>query len=82
MIPKLPTPAELLDLMPDAVCVVDADGCVLFASAGFGRILGSAPAELVGHPIFRLVPPDDRAATSQQAARVMTGALQRPYRTR
>ncbi|WP_424682677.1 diguanylate cyclase domain-containing protein [Frateuria sp. YIM B11624] len=82
MIPKLPPPAELLDLMPDAVCVVDADGCVLFVSAGFGRILGYAPDEVVGQPIFRLVHPDDRASTIQQAARVMTGAPQRHFRNR
>jgi diguanylate cyclase (GGDEF)-like protein/PAS domain S-box-containing protein len=82
MIPRLPTPAELLDLMPDAVCVVDAEGQVLFVSAAFGRILGYAPDEVVGQPIFRLVHPDDRAETMQQAQRVMTGALQRHYRNR
>lgn len=82
MIPKLPTPAELLDLMPDAVCVVDAQGHVLFASAGFGRILGYAPEEVVGQPIFRLVHPDDRAATMQQAEKVMDGALQLHFRNR
>jgi diguanylate cyclase (GGDEF)-like protein/PAS domain S-box-containing protein len=82
MTPKLPTPAELLDLMPDAICVVDPEGCVLFVSAGFGRILGYAPDEVVGQPIFRLVHPDDRATTIQQASRVMTGALQRHFRNR
>jgi diguanylate cyclase (GGDEF)-like protein/PAS domain S-box-containing protein len=82
MIPKLPTPAELLDLMPDAVCVVDIDGRVLYVSAGFGRMLGYAPDEVLGQPIFRLVHPDDRVSTMQQAERVMSGALQRHYRNR
>ncbi|HEV2540546.1 MAG TPA: sensor domain-containing diguanylate cyclase [Frateuria sp.] len=82
MIPKLPTPAELLDLMPDAVCVVDAQGQVLFVSAGFGRILGYAPMEVIGQPIFRLVHPDDRATTLRQAERVMNGVPQLHFRNR
>jgi diguanylate cyclase (GGDEF)-like protein/PAS domain S-box-containing protein len=82
MIPKLPTPAELLGLMPDAVCVVDVDGRVLYVSAGFGRMLGYAPDEVLGQPIFRLVHPDDRVSTMQQAERVMSGAPQRHYRNR
>jgi diguanylate cyclase (GGDEF)-like protein/PAS domain S-box-containing protein len=82
MIPKLPAPAELLDLLPDAVCVVDIEGKVLFASAGFGRIFGYTPEEVVGQTIFRFVHPDDRAATLQQAARVMGGDVQRHFRNR
>jgi diguanylate cyclase (GGDEF)-like protein/PAS domain S-box-containing protein len=82
MLPKLPTPAELLDLMPDAICVVDAAGQVLFVSAGFGRMLGYTLEEVVGQPIFRLIHPDDRDATMQQAQRVMSGAQQRHFRNR
>ena len=82
MIPKLPPPAELLDLMPDAVCVVDAEGHILFVSAGFERIVGYTSDEVVGRRIFELVHPDDRAATMQQAEQVMTGALQLHFRNR
>lgn len=82
MTSKLPTPAQLLDLMPDAVCVVDAEGNVLFVSAGFGRMLGYGPEEVIGQPIFRLVHPEDRAGTMGQAQSVMTGAIQRHYRNR
>ena len=63
MIPKLPPLAELLDLVPDAVCVVDAHGRFLFVSASFQRIFGYAPDEALGLCTFDLVHPDDRAAT-------------------
>jgi diguanylate cyclase (GGDEF)-like protein/PAS domain S-box-containing protein len=82
MTSQLPTPAQLLDLMPDAVCVVDAEGHILFVSAGFGRMLGYSLDEVVGQPIFRLVYPDDRAATMRQAQAVTSGAIQRHFRNR
>ena len=82
MIAKLPPLTELLDLMPDAVCVVDVEGSILFVSAGFERIFGYAPDEVVGRRMFELVHPDDRAATLQQAQQVMTGTFQRHFRNR
>src|SRR3546814_10628191 len=77
MITKLPPLAEMLDLMPDAVCVVDAEGHLLFVNASFERIFGYAPEEVLGRPIFDLIHPDDRMATMQQAEQVMDGMLQR-----
>jgi diguanylate cyclase len=82
MTPKLPPLAEILDLVPDAVCVVDAEGRFLFVSAAFERIFGYAPAEAIGMRTFDLVHPDDRAATMQAADEVMTGTLQRHFRNR
>jgi len=82
MIPKLPPLAEVLDLMPDAVCVVDAEGHLLYVNASFERIFGYAPDEVLGRRIFELVHPDDRAATVQQAAHVTAGALQLHFRNR
>ncbi len=82
MITKLPLPAELLDLLPDAICVVDAEGRLLFVNASFERIFGYAPAEVLGRPIFELVHPDDRAGTVQQAQQVTAGAMQRHFRNR
>ena len=82
MIPKLPPLADVLDLLPDAVCVVDAEGRFLFVSASFERILGYAPGEVLGWKTFDLVHPDDRAATVQQADEVMSGTLQRHFRNR
>jgi len=78
----LPPLAEVLDLMPDAVCVVDPEGRLLFVNASFQRIFGYAPDEVLGRQIFSLVHPDDLEATTEQAERVMAGELQRHFRNR
>lgn len=82
MITKLPLAAELLDLIPDAICVVDVDGYLLFVNASFERIFGYAPTEVLGRPIFDLIHPDDRAQSMQQAEQVNAGTLQRHFRNR
>ncbi len=82
MIPQLPPLTEVLELVPDAVCVVDAEGRLLYVNASFERIFGYAPAEVLGRRIFELVHPDDRAATMRQAEQVMAGTLQRHFRNR
>lgn len=82
MIPKLPPLAEVLDLVPDAVCVVNPEGRFLFVSASFQRIFGYAPDEALGLCTFDLVHPDDRAATVDAANQVMAGELQRHFRNR
>ena len=79
---KLPPLADVLDLVPDAVCVVDPDGRFLFVSAAFERIFGYAPAEVLGRQAFEFVHPDDREATIRQAEDVMAGHLQRHFRNR
>jgi diguanylate cyclase (GGDEF)-like protein/PAS domain S-box-containing protein len=82
MITKLPPLAEVLVLMPDAVCVVDAEGRFMFVNASFERILGYSSDEVLGRRIFDFVHPDDRAATMQQADQVMAGAMQHHFRNR
>jgi diguanylate cyclase (GGDEF)-like protein/PAS domain S-box-containing protein len=82
MTPTLPPLAEVLDLMPDAVCVVDPEGRLLFVNASFQRIFGYAPEEVVGRQLFSLLHPDDLEMTSAQAERVMAGELQRHFRNR
>lgn len=82
MIAKLPPLADVLDLLPDAVCVVDTEGRLLYVSSSFERIFGYTSDEVLGRRIFDLVHPDDRAATLQQAELVTDGALQRHFRNR
>ncbi len=82
MLPKLPPLADVLNLLPDAVCVVDGDARFLFVSASFERIFGYTPGEVIGRRTFDLVHPDDLAATLQQADAVMGGTLQRHFRNR
>lgn len=82
MTPTLPPLADVLDLVPDAVCVVDAEGRYLYVSASFERIFGYAPAEVIGRRAFELVHPDDLEATMRQAEQVTAGQLQRHFRNR
>ncbi len=82
MTAKLPPLAELLDLLPDAVCVVDVDGHFLYASAAFERIFGYSPQEALQRRTFDLVHPEDRSATLEAAAQVTAGRPQRHFRNR
>ena len=82
MTPTLPPLAEVLDLLPDAVCMVDIDGRLLFVSASFERIFGYTSEEVIGRQIFELVHPEDREATRRQADRVTAGLLQHHFRNR
>ena len=82
MTSTLPPLTDVLDLVPDAVCVVDADGRYLFVNASFERIFGYRPEEVIGRPMIELVHPDDRDATLHAAARVQSGHLQRHFRNR
>lgn len=80
--PRTPPLTELLDLLPDAVCIVDPDGTVLYVSAAFERILGYTRNEVLGRVMFEFVHPDDRDSTLQQAGRVMQRGGQRHFRNR
>lgn len=78
----LPPLAEVLDLMPDAVCVVDMEGRLMFVNASFERILGYSAEEVLGQPIFDLIHPDDREVTAAQAEAVVAGEWQHHFRNR
>lgn len=82
MTTRLPPLADVLDQVPDAVCVVDTDGCFLFVSASFERIFGYVPSEVIGRRVFEFVHPDDREATARQAELINGGMLQRHFRNR
>ncbi len=65
---------NVLDLLLDAVCLVDVEGRFVYISAACQRIFGYAPEELVGGRMIELVHPDDRARTLDAAAAIMAGA--------
>ena len=65
--------ANVMDLLLDAICVVDREGRYRFVSAAFERIFGYAPEEVIGRSMIELVHPADRERTLQAAAGVMTG---------
>ena len=74
--------SQFLDLLPDAVCIVDAEGRVLFVNAPFERLLGYSADETVGRWLFDFLHPDDRAATEAQAQSLMSGGGERHFRNR
>jgi diguanylate cyclase (GGDEF)-like protein/PAS domain S-box-containing protein len=74
MQPKAYVPlANVMDLMLDAICVVDAEGRYLFVSAACERIFGYTPEEMLGRPMIDLVYPPDRERTLAAAAEIMAG---------
>jgi diguanylate cyclase (GGDEF)-like protein/PAS domain S-box-containing protein len=74
MQPKAYVPlANVMDLMLDAICVVDVDGRYLFVSAACERIFGYTPEEMLGRPMIELVYPPDRERTLAAAAEIMAG---------
>lgn len=64
---------KILDLLLDAVCVVDAEGRYVFVSAAYERIFGYAPGEVIGKSMIDLVHPEDRDLTLRTAAAIMDG---------
>lgn len=65
--------SDVMDLLVDAVCVVDVAGRFVFVSAASERIFGYRPDELIGRNMIELVHPDDRSRTLRQAEHVMAG---------
>jgi diguanylate cyclase (GGDEF)-like protein/PAS domain S-box-containing protein len=71
-----------MDLLLDAVCIVDAEGRFLYVSAAFETIFGYAPEEVIGHKMIELVHPDDRERTLQTAEGIMAGNVERHFENR
>jgi diguanylate cyclase (GGDEF)-like protein/PAS domain S-box-containing protein len=73
---------NVMDLLLDAICVVDAHGHFVFVSAACERIFGYTPDEMIGRQMLDMVFPEDRAKTVQAASRVMDGDLQLHFENR
>ena len=71
-----------MDLLLDAVCVVDTEGCFVFISAAGERIFGYPPDEMVGQPMIDFVFHEDRARTLQAVDRILDGYLQPHFENR
>jgi diguanylate cyclase (GGDEF)-like protein/PAS domain S-box-containing protein len=72
----------VMDLLLDAICVVDARGCFVYISGACEKIFGYTPAELEGRAMMDLVHPDDREATLATARAVMQGRLTNHFENR
>ena len=76
------SPPDVVDLLLDAVCIVQPDSTIVFVSPAFERIFGYAPEEVVGRRMLDMVHPDDLPATQLQAQRVTNGQLQLEFENR
>ena len=74
--------SNYIDLLLDAICVVDKFGRFEFVSAGAERIFGYTPAEMLGRPMIELVHPDDRERTLKAAADINAGAIKIDFENR
>lgn len=65
--------AHVMDLLLDAVCVVDTQGRFVFVSAAFERIFGYSPQEIIGRPMLDLVFHEDRPKTLLAVDEIVAG---------
>ncbi|MGB4247292.1 MAG: diguanylate cyclase [Pseudohongiellaceae bacterium] len=73
---------EFMDLLLDAICVVDVEGRYVFVSAAFERIFGYTPQEVLGRPMIELVHPEDRDRTLAVARDIIAGTPQFGFENR
>lgn len=65
---------QYMDLLLDAICVVDPEGRFVYISAGGARVFGYPPETMIGKSMFDFIHPDDHEITRTVAAEVMAGA--------
>lgn len=75
-------PINVLDLLLDAICVVDPEGRFVSVSGACERIFGYTPQEMVGRPMIELVFHEDRERTLRAVDKIMDGYLQRHFENR
>ncbi len=66
-------PHAVMDLLLDAVCIVDQSGRFIYVNAAFERIFGYTAEEIAGRNMIDLVLPEDRARTLRAASDIMAG---------
>ena len=73
---------KYMDLLLDAICVVDREGCFQYVSAGCERIFGYTPDEMIGQQMINFVFADDRAKTLQAASEIIAGSPRPSFENR
>ncbi|MGX9462989.1 diguanylate cyclase domain-containing protein [Shewanella sp. A14] len=72
----------VIDLMLDAVCVVDKKGYFVFVSAAFEDIFGYSPDEVIGRSMIDFVYPEDSVKTLKVVESLLDGKLQPRFENR
>ena len=65
--------SSVIDLLLDAVCVVNVEGRFVFVSAACERIFGYTPEEMLGKTMIEMVLPEDIERTLEAASEIMSG---------
>lgn len=65
---------QYMDLLLDAICVVNPEGEFIYVSAGAEHVFGYKPEEMIGQSMFAFMHPDDHERTRSTAAEIMNGA--------
>lgn len=71
-----------IDMLLDAICVVDDQGHFLYVSAGGERIFGYKAEEMIGRQMLEMVHPDDRERTLATVADIMSGEAKVDFENR
>ncbi len=72
----------VMDNSLDVICAIDANGRFSQVSAASAAVWGYPANELLGRPVVELVHPDDREATAQAMAGVLSGQPTLDFRNR
>jgi len=83
--PKLATfeaLGEYIDLLLDAICVVNPHGEFIYVSAGGERVFGYVPQEMIGRSMYEFMHPDDHERTRQTTAEIMQGVVKFDFENR
>ncbi|SNY59256.1 PAS domain S-box-containing protein/diguanylate cyclase (GGDEF) domain-containing protein [Arsukibacterium tuosuense] len=74
--------SNYIDLLLDAICVVDKQGCFEYISPGAERIFGYTPQEMIGHSMLEFIHPDDQPLTLTTAEQINQGAVKLDFENR
>lgn len=64
---------SFVDLLLDAVFLVDGGGRIVHVSAACERMLGYTQQEMIGRELFEFLVPEDRARTVEEAGEIVAG---------
>lgn len=73
---------QYMDLLLDAICVVNPCGEFVYVSAGAERVFGYKPDEMIGQSMFTFMHPDDHDKTRKVAVEIMQGAAKVNFENR
>ncbi|RMJ06387.1 Cyclic di-GMP phosphodiesterase Gmr [Marinobacter litoralis] len=71
-----------MDLLLDALFIVDRDGYIQYVSSASYRIFGYRPEEMVGRPVLDFVHPEDQQRTADVVQEILQGDLKPHFENR